>query len=84
MSRVTGESFEAKFDGKEYPYKGNPSISTVSLTMVGARSIDETDKHDGKVVAVYHLWVSDDGRGLFEKVEDKESGTTTMLTFIKL
>ena len=50
---------------------------------MGTRSIDETDKRNGKVVAVYHLTLSDDERTLFEKVEDKESGTTATLAFTK-
>jgi hypothetical protein len=83
MSRVTGESFEAKFDSKDYPVKGDPKGTTVSLTMVNDRSIDETDKRDGKIVAVYHLTVSSDGRTLFEKMEDKENGTTTTYAFTK-
>jgi hypothetical protein len=83
MSRVTGESFEAKFDGKDYPIRGNPNGTTVRLTRVNDRSIDETDKRDGKIVAVYHLEVSDDGRTLFEKVEDNESGATIAYAFTR-
>ena len=30
MSDPMGESFDAKFDGKDYPYKGDPAVTHVS------------------------------------------------------
>jgi len=84
MSTPTGDSFEAKFDGKDYPAKGNPNVSTVSLTKVNDRSFDETLKRDGKIVAVYHWTVSGDGKAITEKAENKETGRTTTYVRIKL
>jgi hypothetical protein len=81
MSRPTGSSFDAKFDGKEYPFKGNPNVSTVSLTKVNDRSFDETYKRDGKIVTVYHWTVSADGKTITEKAENKETGRT--VTYIR-
>ena len=77
MSGTTGESYDAKYDGKDYPIKGDRAGSTVSLTKVNDRSIDETVKRDGKIVAVNHLTVSADGKTLTVKSEDKQRGTTT-------
>jgi hypothetical protein len=77
MSRPTGGSYDAKFDGKDYPVKGNPNVSTVSLTKVSDRSFDETYKRDGKIVAVYHWTVSADGKAITEKTENKETDRTS-------
>jgi hypothetical protein len=34
MSDSTGNSYSAKFDGREYPYKGDPGITSVSLKKI--------------------------------------------------
>src|SRR5262245_58491318 len=39
--------FDAKFDGKDYSVKGDPS-ATVSLRLIDERTIEQTDKRDGK------------------------------------
>jgi WD40 repeat protein len=82
MSNPIGESFDAKFDSKEYPVKG-ASGYTVSLTKVNERSIIETAKRDGKIVEVNHMTVSADGKTLTIKSENKVRGTTETLTATK-
>lgn len=77
MSGMTGEGYDAKFDGKDYPIKGDRAGATVLLTRVSDSSIDETIKVDGKVVAVNRMTVSTDGKTLTVKSEDKERGRTT-------
>jgi len=84
MSRPTGESFETKFDGKDYPIKGNPGVTTVSLIKMSDRSFDQTDKRDGKIVEVVHWTVSADGKTMTEKEENKVTGRTTTYIRIKL
>jgi hypothetical protein len=71
MSSPTGESYDAKFDGKDYPVKGDRGG-----TMVYDRTIEETAKRDGKVVGVARLAVAPDGRTLNFTYDDKERGTT--------
>ena len=83
MSRPTGESYDAKFDGKDYPQKG-ASGYTVSLTKVSDRSFDEVSKRDGKIVEVIHWTMSADGKTITEKLENKETGRTTTYVRIKL
>jgi hypothetical protein len=78
-----GTSYDAKFDGKDYPIKGDPAGATVSLTKVNDRSIDEIRKSDGKIVEVSHLTVSADGKTLTVKSENKVQGTTTTYTATK-
>lgn len=50
MTNQTGQSFTAKLDGTEAPYKGDPGIDSVSLLRLGEHAFVETDKHGGKAV----------------------------------
>lgn len=76
MTNRTGQSYTAKLDGTEAPYKGDPGTSSVSVKKTGANSIDETDKRDGKVISVTQMTVSADGKSMTFAVEDKLHGTT--------
>ena len=78
----SGESFEVKFDGKYYPVKG-PRGGLISVTKLNDHSIVQTVKRDGKVVRVYYMTVSADGKTAFLKTENKEQGSTTTSTVIK-
>jgi hypothetical protein len=83
MSSPTGQSYDAKFDGKDYPVKGDVGGTMVSLTKVNDRSFSETYKRDGKIVEVDQITVSADGKTLSGKSESKERGTTTTFTATK-
>jgi hypothetical protein len=61
MSDPTGDSYTAKFDGSDYPYKGDPGTTSVSLKKIDANTIEEHDKRDGKVISVSRMTVSTDG-----------------------
>ena len=76
MTDGTGDSYTAKFDGNDYPYKGDPGITTVSLTKIDANTFEETDKRDGKVIFVARMSVSPDGHTMKLDGEDKLHGTT--------
>jgi hypothetical protein len=78
-----GITYDANFDGKDYPIKGDPSATTVSLTKVNDRSFDETTKSDGKIVSVNHVTVSADGKTMSVKSASKVQGTTATFTAIK-
>jgi len=78
-----GTSYDARFDGKDYPVKGDPEGATVSLTKVNDRSIDEIRKRYGKIVEISHLTVSADGKTLTVKSENKVQGTTSTFTATK-
>src|SRR5208283_4447006 len=52
MTDPTGDSYTAKFDGKDYPVKGAYGWDAVSLKRINKNTIEETDKRDGKVTAV--------------------------------
>ncbi len=76
MKAGTGESYDAKFDGKDYPVKGDPGLTSVALKKINANTIEETDKRDGKVISVAKLAISPDGKTMKVDVEDKLHGTT--------
>jgi hypothetical protein len=83
MSDPNGESYDAKFDGKDYPIEGDPGKTMVSLKRIGADTIEETDKREGKVVGISHMTVSKDGKSINVVYTDKQHGTTTTVTMEK-
>jgi hypothetical protein len=76
MSDMTGDSYTAKFDGKDYPYKGDPGVTTVALKKIDANTVEETDKRDGKVIFTSHMTVSSDGQTMSIENNDKLRGTS--------
>ena len=74
MSTGTGTSWEAKFDGKEYPVKGTYANETVSLKKLGDRSIEVTYKRDSKLYSIEKITVSPDGKKMTSVVDNKQTG----------
>ncbi len=83
MSNPTGQSYEAKFDGKEYPMQGDPGHTMVSLKRINANTIEETDKRDGKVTGIFRMTISKDGKSIDAVFDDKERSTKTTFTMYK-
>jgi hypothetical protein len=75
-STPTGESYTAKLDGKDYPVKGAYGWDSVSLKRVNARTIEETEKRDGKVLYVDKLTVSPVGKTMTVVWTSKLTGRT--------
>src|ERR1035438_1510451 len=50
MSNPTGQSYTAKLNGTEAPYKGDPGTTSVSVKMRGKDTLEETDKRGDKVI----------------------------------
>lgn len=78
MSMPTGESYDAKFDGKDYPVKGDRAGGTVSLEKINDTTIEETYKQDGKLIAVNQLTV--EGNTLKFVSKNVRRGTTESYT----
>jgi len=83
MTSPTGQSYVAKLDGTDAPYKGDPGISSVAVKKMGKNSIEETDKRDGKAITVTRMTVGTDGKTITAKVEDKLHGTSSQFTATK-
>ena len=79
MSTPTGESWEAKLDGKEYPVKGIYASETVSVKQLGDRAIEVTYKRDGKLYSVQKITVSPDGKKMTTVSDNKQSGRVSTL-----
>jgi len=77
MSTPTGQSYEAKLDGTDSPYKGDPGTTSVSVKAKGKTMIVETDKRDGKVIGIATMTVSKDGKTLSVSYADKLRGRTS-------
>jgi hypothetical protein len=65
-----GQTYDANFDGKEYPVKNDPGNTMVSLKRIDAKTIEETDRRGGKVTDVIRSVASADGKTL--SVEDAD------------
>ena len=50
MTSPTGETYTAKLDGNDYPYRGAYSYDAVSLKQINAHTIEEIDKRSGNVI----------------------------------
>ena len=72
----TGQSYTAKFDGPDVPFKGDAGNTTVSVKRVADDTIEETDKRAGKVVSVTRFTVLADGKTLNVSISDKLQGSS--------
>lgn len=82
-SAPDGKFYDAELDGKDYPIKGGIRGTTVSLKKVDDRTVIETDKLGEKIMEVFTITVSADGKTLNIKSESKELGRTTIFTGTK-
>lgn len=80
MTDPLGDSYDAKFDGKDYPYKGDPGTTSVSLKKIGDNTVEETDKRNGKVISVSRMTVGADGKTMKIAIDDKLRNQTAHWT----
>jgi hypothetical protein len=78
-----GQSYDAKFDGKDYPILGDPGNTVVTVKRVGSDTLEETDKRDGKVTDIVRSSVSGDGKTLHVVDTDPIHETRTSYTMDK-
>jgi hypothetical protein len=79
MSQATGEHYDAKLNGKEYPYEGSPEVNKVILKRISPQVIEETDKRDGKVETTARMTVSPDDHTLTMVIHDHQGGVSTFV-----
>src|SRR5215469_8700270 len=77
MTNPTGQSYTAKMDGTEAPYKGDPGTTSVSVKMIGKDTLEETRKRGDKVIVVWKTTLAPDGKTAKSVFEDKLGGTST-------
>jgi hypothetical protein len=83
MTSPTGQTYTAKLDGTNAPYKGDPGITSVSVKRLGKNTMEETDRRDGKVISVARMTVAADGKTMTIAVNDKLHGTTSQFVAMK-
>ncbi len=83
MTAPTGQSYSAKLDGSDSPFKGDPGTTSVSVKRLGKNSFEETDKRDGKPITVQRMTISSDGKTMNMVVNDKLHGTTSQFVATK-
>src|SRR5580658_1089603 len=81
--RWSGQSYDAKFDGKEYPVVGDPGKTTVSLKKIDDATVEETDHRQGKVVDEIRLALAQDGNTITVIDSDVAHGQTINYTLEK-
>lgn len=74
MSTPLGESYSAKTDGTDAPYKGDPGTTSVAVK-VRKNTLEETFKRDGKVIGMSKMEV--DAKGKSAKVDWIDNLTKT-------
>jgi hypothetical protein len=77
MTNPTGQTYMAKLDGTDAPYMGDPGTTSVSVKRLSKSSFEETDKRDGKAIAVYRVTVAPDGKSMTIALTDNLRGTTS-------
>ena len=83
MSRPTGQSYRAELDGPDAPYIGEPRFNGVSVRRIDAKTIEENDKYNGKVLSLFRMTIAADGKSMNISVHDFEDGTTAQFTATK-
>ncbi|HTZ84730.1 MAG TPA: hypothetical protein VMB66_16135 [Candidatus Acidoferrales bacterium] len=83
MTNPTGQSYTAKLDGTEAPYKGDPGTTGVSLKMLGKDTLEETDKREDKIISISKMTVASDGKSAKIVVDDTLHGTQVRATAMK-
>jgi hypothetical protein len=78
-----GQSYDAKFDGKEYLTSNDPGKTMVSLKRIDPNTIEETDRRGGKVTDIIRSTVSSDGKSVSVVDTDPVRGTTMSYTMAK-
>jgi hypothetical protein len=59
--KPTHFEWTAKFDGKDYPVKGDPTRDSVSIKKLDDYTLELTNKKAGKIVNVVHAEYAKDG-----------------------
>jgi hypothetical protein len=71
----------AKYDGRDYPVKGDPSRDTVAMTKVDRNTVDIVNKKAGAVVSRMRIVVATDGKSRTNTVTDPSGQKTTAVLF---
>jgi hypothetical protein len=71
----------ARYDGRDYPVKGDPARDTVAMTRVDPNTVDIVNKKAGAVVSRMRIIVAPDGKTRTNTVTDPSGQKTTAMLF---
>jgi hypothetical protein len=83
MTTPSGQSYDAKFDGKQVLTEGDPGKTMVALKRIDSHTIEETDRRKGKITDIIISKVAADGKTMHISDKDPLHGTTTSFTATK-
>lgn len=83
MTNMMGQTYTAKFNGTEAPEKGDPGTTSVKLKLINKNTFEETDFRNGKLIGVWRMTVSPDGKTGNVTFHDARQNTTTTARVIK-
>jgi hypothetical protein len=78
-----GERLEAKFDGKLYEMQDDPGHTMVSVKLINAYTVEQTNVRDGKIAFIVTLEVTPDGKTIHATSKSKEDGSVKHWTLQK-
>jgi hypothetical protein len=78
----TTRGYTAAYDGKDYPYTGNPKVETLALTG-NAYTTDGVLRKAGKVVQLAHNVMATDGKSFTLTITNPAKTATTIEVFEK-
>jgi hypothetical protein len=72
MTDLMGGSYLAKLDGTQAAYTGNPQYDMVSVKLVDAKTLEESDLKDGKVVQKRRWSLGTDDNTIHARFDDTQ------------
>lgn len=83
MTTPTGQSYVARIDGPAAPFKGDPTVTTVSVKRTGPLELVETDFYDGKPISEMRMTAAPDGRSILFHGKNLKTGSTSSAKVVK-
>lgn len=77
MTTPTGQGYAARVGGPAAPFKGDPTVTTVSVKHAGPLELVETDFYKGKPVSMLRMIAAPDGRTLTFEGKNMKTGATS-------
>lgn len=71
--KPTHSEWTGKYDGKDYPVSGDSSVDARSIKQINARTLEVTNKKDGKTTLVARVEVAADGKSRTVTVSGKDA-----------
>ncbi len=82
----THQEWSAKYDGKDYPVAGSPTVNSIAMKRVDDSTVNATSSKDGKIVSNATREVSKDRKELritVKGTDDKGQPFTNVMVFDK-